>query len=95
MSTYQPHEHPEMLHALWRVWDSPMTTKAGLTKTHADQIAIAACEGLITVRVGSGYGRIWRITPRGLQILLPHLDQMDIDTQHPEPEEDDVAPYHE
>ena len=62
-----------------------MTTKAGLTKTHADQIAIAACEGLITVRVGSGYGRIWRITPRGLQVLLPHLDQMD--TYH-QPEEE-------
>ena len=59
----------EVLKILWEIWDCPAKTKSNLAKTEADSIAIAASEGLITVRQGDGYSRLWRITPRGLSFL--------------------------
>lgn len=58
-----------VLDLLWEVWDSPTKTKSNLSKTKADEVAIAASEGFITVRQGDSHSRSWRITPRGLSLL--------------------------
>lgn len=60
---------PEVLPILWEAWDSPFTTKSNLAKESADEVAIAASEGLISVRLGCGHGRVWHITPAGLHCL--------------------------
>lgn len=63
----------EVLDVLWHVWDCPTTTKSNIAKERADEFAIAASEGLITVRQGDYYGRVWRVTPRGLSLLWAAL----------------------
>lgn len=73
----------EVLNILWEIWDCPTKTKSNLAKTKADQIAIAASEGLVTVRQGDTHSRLWRITPRGLSLLwaamYPHENPEDIE----------------
>ena len=54
-----------------------MTTKSTFAKAQADEIALAASAGLITVRQGSSFGRVWRITPQGLHILWGALPTME------------------
>lgn len=69
----------EVLDILWIVWDVPQTTKSTLAKERADEFAIAACAGLITVQVGARFGRVWRITTDGLGLLVAALDTIDDD----------------
>jgi len=53
-----------------RAWQSPFRTKSDFARDHADLIAMAASDGLITTRVATGlYGRQWKITIAGLQRL--------------------------
>ena len=65
---------PEIIELLWVIYDTPQTTKSTLSKTYADEIAIACCAGLITVQVGRSFGRVWRITAFGLELLGAAMD---------------------
>lgn len=63
-------ETPELLPVLHRAWERPFLTRSDFARTHADEVAIASCLGLITVRHDSTtWGRSWRITARGLSLL--------------------------
>lgn len=59
-----------LLPVLRRAWEGPFTTRSDFARAHTDQIAIASCLGLITVRQNPDtWGRVWRITAAGLRIL--------------------------
>lgn len=59
-----------ILPVLQRAWEAPFTTRSDFARSHTDEVAIAACLGLITVRHNpSSWGRHWRITAAGLRIL--------------------------
>lgn len=52
--------------ARWR----PFTTKGDFARNHADVIAMAASDGLLTTRIATGlYGRKWSVTAAGLRRL--------------------------
>lgn len=59
----------EILPVLKRAWEAPFTTRSDFARRHIEQVAIAACLGLLTVHGTTGWGRIWRITSNGLQLL--------------------------
>lgn len=66
----QPDENDEILQVLERAWGSPFTTSSDFSRAHSDHIAKAACMGLLTVRRHPNeWGRTWRITSTGLQLL--------------------------
>lgn len=51
----------------------PAMTKSQLARTYADEIAICASHGWLTVILPDGEeGRCWRLTPTGLAFL--HLE---------------------
>jgi hypothetical protein len=56
---------------LHRAWSSPFTTRSVFAREHTDEIAQAACLGLISTHdPDSGqWGRTWRITAQGLLSL--------------------------
>ena len=55
---------------LRRAWKSPFTTRSDFARTNAEEIAIAACQDLLTVRHNiETWGRTWRITATGLSLL--------------------------
>lgn len=61
---------PELLPVLSRAWERPFLTRSDFARAHADQVAIASCLGLLTVRHDpQTWGRSWRITARGLSLL--------------------------
>ena len=60
---------------LFRIWDCPTTTKSTLAKEAADEIAVLACEGLITTKQPGGYGRVWRLTPLGAEVIWPVIEE--------------------
>ena len=48
----------------------PFTTKSDIARTLANEIAVCACDGLITTRVNDEtIGNIWMITVEGLEAL--------------------------
>lgn len=50
-----------------KAWRNPFTTKGNFARYAADQIAICACEGLITTRLEEEvFGNRWHITEDGL-----------------------------
>ncbi|BAF89594.1 hypothetical protein AZC_3596 [Azorhizobium caulinodans ORS 571] len=52
-------------------WLKPFMTKSNIAKAEADGVALAASLGLITTRVdATTFGRIWRVTPKGLSLLF-------------------------
>jgi hypothetical protein len=59
----------EVLPILKRAWEAPFTTRSDFARRHIEQVAIAACLGLLTVHGTTGWGRVWRITSSGLQHL--------------------------
>lgn len=67
---------PDVIRLLWVIYDTPLSTKATLCRSQADEVAIAACAGLITVQIGQSYGRVWRITPFGLRLLWAAMNPM-------------------
>lgn len=49
---------------------TPFKTKSDFARKHADIIAMAASDGLITTRIATGlYGRSWGVTVAGLKHL--------------------------
>lgn len=65
-----PETPDEILPVLRRAWEAPFTTRSDFARAHMELVAIAACLGLITVRhAPDTWGRTWRITATGLQLL--------------------------
>jgi hypothetical protein len=59
---------------LLAAWSLPFSTKSDFARLAADEIAEAACRGLITTRTEAGaWGRYWRITPAGAAIICPEI----------------------
>lgn len=56
---------------LARAWDGGFSTRSDFARSNAEEVAAAACLGLITTRMTSNaYGRQWRITPAGCRVLF-------------------------
>lgn len=59
-----------IVHVLDRAWKIPFSTKSDFAREHADVVAMAASDGLVTTKIAEGfYGRRWMITPKGLSHL--------------------------
>lgn len=55
---------------LERAWSAPFTTRSDFARLYPEQIAIAACRGLITTQsTRIKWGRTWRLTSEGLRLL--------------------------
>ena len=55
---------------LYAAWFSPFTTRSDFARANVEEIGILACLGLITLKQGEDvWGREWRVTAKGLQIL--------------------------
>jgi hypothetical protein len=62
-----------LLCLLQRVWTYAFTTKSDLARAYADEIAEGASRGFLTTSVVPGrpiHGRLWKVTPSGLQHLF-------------------------
>lgn len=62
-----------LVHLLQRVWTYVVTTKSDDAREFADEIAEGSSRGLLTTQVvpqGGTYGRIWKLTPRGVTFLF-------------------------
>lgn len=65
-------EDEKLLKVLRRAWSSPFTTRSDYARENTEEVAVAACLGLITVKhhdTLTEWGRTWRITAAGLQLL--------------------------
>ncbi len=63
---------PRLTEVLCTAWGAPFSTKSDTARLYADEIAEAACRGLLTVRATTGeWGRVWRITPLGVTMIFP------------------------
>lgn len=58
-------------------WTGGFLTKSEYARAHADEVAIAASRGLITVNCGEAMGRQWFITVEGLKMLMEAFDEAD------------------
>lgn len=81
-----------VVHLLQRVWTYPVTTKSDDARVYADEVAEAASRKLITTAIvppasARIYGRIWKVTPRGLAFLFRHAALLTS-------EENDYANHH-
>lgn len=68
----------ELVHVLARLWTYSLTTKSDEARAYADEIAEAASRGFITTLVtpgGSLHGRLWKLTPEGLQFLFDNAPE--------------------
>lgn len=62
-----------MVHLLQQVWTYHLTTKSNDARAWADEIAEAASRKHITTSIvpgGGVYGRIWKLTPAGVEFLF-------------------------
>jgi hypothetical protein len=62
-----------LVHILQRVWTYAVLTKSDDARAFADEIAEGSSRGLLTTQVipnGNVYGRIWKLTPTGVQFLF-------------------------
>jgi hypothetical protein len=60
-----------LLGVLERAWEGGFSTRSDFARRNAEEVAAAACLGLITTRqTNSSYGRSWRITPSGCRLLF-------------------------
>jgi hypothetical protein len=56
--------------AVHQAWKQPYATKGDFARSHANAVAVAAQEGLITTRItGDLYGGEWRPTAAGVEFL--------------------------
>lgn len=52
-------------------WDGGFFTRSNVARKNAEEVASAACLGLITTQtIEKSYGKVWRITPRGCDLLF-------------------------
>jgi hypothetical protein len=59
-----------LLRVLRRCWEKPFRTRSDFARANAEEVAIAACQDLLTVRHDNNtWGRTWRITATGLRLL--------------------------
>jgi hypothetical protein len=70
-----------LVHCLQRIWVYPITTKSDAARQFADEVAEGASRELLTTAVvpskaGKIFGRIWKLTPKGLQFLWDNADQL-------------------
>lgn len=68
-----------LVHVLQRLWTYALTTKSDEVRSFADEVAEAASRGLITTSVipkGSIHGRLWKLTPAGLQFLYDNAEAL-------------------
>lgn len=64
-----------LLSLLQRAWTYSLSTKSDDARLGADEIAEGASRGFLTTLVvpgGDVYGRIWKVTERGLSFLSAH-----------------------
>lgn len=55
---------------LVKIWRETVRLKSDYAREHADIVAMAASENLITSRIGPGvYAGQWQITGRGLRLI--------------------------
>lgn len=61
------------LGALHAIYLAPRTVQSDFAREHAQQIGALASQGCVSTKEGrNNYGRLWRITPPGLQQLIAH-----------------------
>lgn len=61
------------LHALQTIYLAPRTVQSDFAREYAQQIGSLASQGCISTKEDRNtYGRLWRITPPGLQQLIAH-----------------------
>ena len=61
---------PRLIDVLRLAWTEPFALQSDFARAHADIVAMAASDGLITTKIASGlYGRRWLITEAGLRHL--------------------------
>jgi hypothetical protein len=59
-----------IMDVLENAWLKPFKTKSDFAREHADLIAMAASDGLLTTKIATGlYQRHWLLTPKGLSLL--------------------------
>lgn len=65
-------DYHRLLPVLRRAWESPFTTRSDFARRNIEDVAVAACIGLLTVKHNNTlneWGRTWRITSAGLSLL--------------------------
>lgn len=68
-----------LLQLLQRVWTYAITTKSDYARDYADELAEASSRGFLTTAVvpsRSIFGRLWKMTPTGLQHLYDLSDRI-------------------
>lgn len=68
-----------LLCLLQRVWTYAFTTKSDLARAYADEIAEGASRGFLTTEVVPRrpiHGRLWKVTPTGLEYLFEHAGRI-------------------
>lgn len=61
------------LSALHSIYLAPRTVQSDFARENAQQLGSLASQGCISTKEGRNtYGRLWRITPPGLQQLIAH-----------------------
>lgn len=63
------------LYVLHEVWlQGGISTQSNIARQYSQVVAMAACRGLITTVVGKDlYGKVWRVTPAGIEIVFEHI----------------------
>ena len=61
-----------VLSVIAQAWSEGFTTRSDFARQHAEQVAVAACRGLITTKdpVSGDWQRKWRVTPKGAEYLF-------------------------
>ncbi|API58481.1 hypothetical protein BSL82_03490 [Tardibacter chloracetimidivorans] len=61
--------------ALQAIYLTPCKTRSDFAREHVEDIGILACLGFITLKQGKDvWGREWRVTVKGLEILENYDD---------------------
>jgi proline dehydrogenase len=61
------------LDTLYSLFLAPRTVQSDFSRSNAEQMAALASQGLISTReTKTTHGRLWRITPPGINTLIAH-----------------------